>query len=119
MKNIKVLIVDDTLKIVKGLTYLFSNYEVEVVGSCSDGGEVLDFIDNNETDVIVMDYFMKKVHGDEAISLVREKYPLLKIIGFSNDDAEFVKNNMLRAGANHFLLKNIDADILIKAIMND
>ncbi len=108
---IKVLIVDDNRFIREALKTLLCHHpQIEIIGECTDGCEVVPFLNDQEVDVIIMDIRMKIMDGLEATKLVHQQFPLVKILGFSCNDEAMFKDKMLRYGATGFLSK-FDANI--------
>ncbi|MBO3117725.1 response regulator transcription factor [Winogradskyella sp. DF17] len=109
--RIKVAIVDDNVFLTKAIEEKLSFFEdVEVKFKASNGEEALDKLaDNHNLDLILMDIEMPVMNGIEATAKVKQKYPQIKIIMltvFDNDENIF---NAIKAGADGYLLKEINA----------
>ena len=108
---IKVMIADDQELIRESLKIVLSTHEdIDVVGTASDGFEVLKCLEKNVVDVILMDIRMPGMDGVMATKEVKSKYPDTKIIILTTFDA-------LRYGASGYLLKGVSMDELYKAIV--
>lgn len=119
MEDIKVLLVDDNVIIRKSFTHLLSKIaNVNVVGECSDGVEVLPFIKHHQVDVIFMDINMKFMDGYEATKNVKQYAPKIKVIGFSSSDATHDVSEMIASGADGFLSKFDAEKISIMTALN-
>ncbi len=119
MEDIKVLLVDDNVIIRKSFTHLLSKIaNVNVVGECSDGVEVLPFIKHHQVDVIFMDINMKFMDGYEATKNVKQYAPKIKVIGFSSSDATHDVSEMMASGADGFLSKFDAEKISIMTALN-
>lgn len=106
--KIKILIVEDDLffqSIVKAGLNNFS--DISVVGTCEDGDQVLEFCSKTDIDIIIMDYDMKRVNGDQATKCVKEIFPKVKIIAHSSNDDLWHKFRMLDCGASCYLPKSL------------
>ncbi|MEM9157794.1 MAG: response regulator [Verrucomicrobiota bacterium] len=103
-----VLIVDDSRAIRSYLTLGLRAKGLKVI-EATNGQEALDFLRDysKEVDVVVMDYVMPKMSGDELCAKIRQDMGLrdLPIIAQSSskDKASILK--MFRAGASDFLVK--------------
>ena len=91
--------------------------EINVVGECSDGNEVLDFLHSTKVDVILMDIKMKDMGGIEATKLVKKKYPMVKVIAFTMYNDEIFQKKMMEAGASACLSKNAGLNEIREAIL--
>lgn len=116
--KIKVLLVDDHQLFREGLKRILNMEEdIEVIGECSDGIQVLEFCNHNSPpDVILMDINMPNENGVEATAKLREIFPDIKIIMLSIHDDESYVFETLRKGASGYLLKDMEAESLINAI---
>lgn len=114
---IKVLIVDDQALIREGLDMMLSLYEeIQVVDQVANGQEAIDFIKDQEVDVILMDIRMPIMNGVEATKIIKEIYPNMKILILTtfNEDEYIFKG--LKNGADGYILKDISSQGLVKNI---
>ncbi len=106
----KVLVVDDepaAVQYVKKLVELKCE-GFEVCGSAVDGLEALDWLKQQETDVIVTDVMMPRMNGIELVLAAQEQYPnAFSVVVSGYQDFEFVQG-AIRAGVCDYLLKPID-----------
>lgn len=114
---IRVLIVDDQALIREGLSLMLGLYdEIEIVGQANNGQEAVDFLENKEVDLVLMDIRMPVMDGVEATKIIKEKYPQVKIIiltTFNEDEYIF---NGLKSGADGYILKDISSRKLVDTI---
>ena len=102
---IKVSIIEDHHDFREGLSYLISASEgfecIDTFMNAEDGIEGL----TGKEDVLLLDINLPDLSGTEAIPLIRNKFPDLKIIMLTMfDDDENIMNSIL-AGADGYLLK--------------
>ena len=114
---IRLLLADDHPVIRDGISSILDNEkDIELVACARDGDHLLELLESTPTDVILMDINMPGTNGIEATKLVKKKYPEIKVISYSQyDEKRFIKQ-MLKSGANGYLLKNSDAGELINAV---
>ena len=115
-QRIRVLIADDQQSARNGLKALLTLFpEIEVVGLASDGREAVQKAEEYRPDVILMDIQMPAMDGLEATRLVKDKWPMIKVIAL----AMYVggKHEALTAGVDAHLLKGFEAEILYKTIL--
>ena len=117
---IKVLLVDDSTIFRKTIKTTLNRYpEIQVIGECKDGTEVIPFLQHLKPDVILMDNCMPILNGIETTQLVNHLFPEIKIIGLSCNDDVLTKNAFFENGAVEFLSKyETDNDILVLKINN-
>lgn len=117
-KDLKILLVDDNPINLKFLFYTLRNdYEVEMA---SGGKEALNLTRNTKYDLIIMDLWMPLIDGAETTRQIRslesninKKTP---IIFCSTSSADDDKQRCFRFGANDYLLKPIQINLLKKKL---
>lgn len=116
-RQIRVLIVDDHSLYRQGLSQLLqSDDSIDVVAEAANGWEGLQLADDFQADVVLMDYRMPGMNGAEATAALCDRLPELAVIGMSNDDRGDVRDDMLAAGADDFLLKGATLEELLESI---
>ena len=116
-KCIEIMIVDDHEIFRKGLAMVINKSKnMKVTAEAKDGSEFLDVIEKIKPDIIFMDIQMPVMNGIEATKAALSKYPTLKIVALSMFGEEEYLQNMVDAGVQGFLLKNISKEDLYRAI---
>ena len=105
--NIKVTIFEDNNSLRQSLYQLVNGSEgFKCVGAFEDCLDLFKNIEDTKPDVVLMDIEMPGINGIEAVSMLREKYPSLKILMQTIfEDNEKIFNSIL-AGASGYILKN-------------
>jgi len=103
--------------IIGGLkTILEKDKEISLIAEANNGVELLDILKLKEADVVLMDVNMPVMNGIDATKKVKKQYPETKVLAFSQyDEKRFVKQ-MLKTGADGYLLKNSAASEITDAI---
>lgn len=117
MSTITVLLADDHLIVREGLKFLLGlEKDLEIVAEASSGNEAVNLAARLRPDVVVMDVAMPECNGLEATRQILRHRPDAKVIILSahNDDA-YVEQ-AVASGASGYLLKQISADLLPRAI---
>jgi len=114
---IKVLIADDHKMFVDGIdSILTAENDIEVVGRCYDGPSVIEFIDNNEVDLLLLDVNLPGMTGIEVCKSMRESGKKTNIIAISMFNEESFVTEILNNGAQGYILKNTGRDELLVLI---
>ncbi|MGB3727248.1 MAG: response regulator transcription factor [Glaciecola sp.] len=117
--SIRVMLVDDHPMVQDGLSACLSYYDdIEVVGACNDGHEVLNMAKACEPDVVLMDISMPGLNGLDATEVLMEALCDTKVLIFSmHESTEFV-TNAVQAGAAGYILKDTTSEEVYQAIKN-
>jgi NarL family two-component system response regulator LiaR len=116
-KKIRVMIVDDHSVVRSGLSaFLMVVNDLELVGEAGSGEEALKKAHELQPDVILMDLKMPGMGGVAAIRALRHEEPKIKIIALTSYIDDGLVQGALQAGANGYLMKNVQADELANAI---
>ncbi len=114
---IRVLVVDDHAVVRGGLRlFLMAFDDMELVGEAGSGEKALALCAEVRPDVVLMDLVMPGVGGVDAIRLIMERYPWVKVIALTSFPEEELVQAALAAGAMSYLLKTISASNLAAAI---
>ncbi|MFB9327039.1 MULTISPECIES: response regulator [Paenibacillus] len=116
-RKIKILIADDHQLFREGLKRILNmEDDLEVIGECNDGIQVLEFCNLNKPEVVLMDINMPIENGVIATERLRDIFPDVKVIILSIHDDESYVFETLRKGASGYLLKDMEAEALVNAI---
>ncbi|GAB2625575.1 response regulator transcription factor [Belliella aquatica] len=114
---IKIAIADDHKLFAKGIEGLLAEEEdFQICGTFINGQELINFLENNQIDVVLTDMNMPVMSGDGVISAIKSKYPRTKVIVLSMYDEEIIFKKCQKLGANAYILKDADPDELIYTI---
>lgn len=116
-KPIRVMLVDDHSMVRRGLsTFLKVFDDLELAGEADNGEAAVKLCAAAQPDVILMDMVMPIMDGATATRTIRQKYPQVQVIALTSfKEGELIKN-ALEAGAIGYLLKDVSADDLVRAI---
>ncbi|MEX2299751.1 MAG: response regulator transcription factor [Bryobacterales bacterium] len=113
-KKIRILLADDHAVVRQGFgRILAAQSDLEVIGEVGNGREAVDLAEQLKPDVVVMDVSMPELNGIEATRRLMKAAPRTRVLALSmHKDSVYVRE-ILRAGAQGFLLKDAnDLDLL-------
>lgn len=114
---INVLIADDHTMFVDGIASILKDENnINVVGTCYNGAEIIDFVAKNKVDLILLDVNLPDISGIDVCKLINDKYPNIKILAISMFNEESYVSEILNNGALGYILKNTGREELLKAI---
>jgi DNA-binding NarL/FixJ family response regulator len=114
---IRVLVVDDQELVRAGLRgILRSEFGFDVVGECANGSEVIAAVETLAPDVVLMDVRMPLVDGVRATEELRRRDGSPPVLALTTFDDDEVLAGVLRAGASGFVLKDVPAEDLHRAV---
>jgi DNA-binding NarL/FixJ family response regulator len=112
------IVVADDHKIVReGLVKLLEEREdFTVVGEASDGEEAVQMVLEKQPDVVIMDIWMPRLGGIDATRRIGKKGSKSKILVLSMHENRTYVEEVLRAGAAGYIVKNSAPEDLMEAI---
>jgi DNA-binding NarL/FixJ family response regulator len=116
---LKVCIAEDNYFLVKTIKEKLSFFEdISVKFHANNGAELIGKLEEDHNiDVILMDIQMPVMNGIKATELIKNRYPQIKVIMLTVVDDDDCVFKSIKAGANGYLLKEIDAENLHKSII--
>ncbi|SDE66857.1 DNA-binding response regulator, NarL/FixJ family, contains REC and HTH domains [Paenibacillus sp. UNCCL117] len=104
---IRLLIADDQPIIRESLRTLFDNYQdLNVVGLAEDGEQAADLCKTLQPDVVLMDLDMPRIDGIQATKLIKRQWPHIRVLILTTFQDTDQALDLLRNGADGFLLKS-------------
>lgn len=115
--KIRLLIADDHSMVREGLTQLIElENDIEVIAQAGDGEEALSAIVQYKPDIVLLDINMPKMNGLEVLKKVNSMTLESKIIILTiHNEVEYLLE-AVEIGVNGYVLKDSEADVLVKAI---
>lgn len=117
--SVRVAIVDDNVFLQKAVAEKLSFFDdLTLKFTALDGNDLQQKLERSKNiDLILMDIEMPECNGIEATKIIKTKYPQIKIIMltvFDNDENIF---NAIKAGADGYLLKEVNPNDLYSGIV--
>lgn len=113
----QVMIVDDHPLMRRGVRQLLElDPGFEVVAEAGDGASAIDLANRLDIDVILLDLNMKGMSGLDTLNALRRDGVTAQIIILTVSDASSDVFALIDAGADGYLLKDSDPEVLLEAI---
>ncbi|WP_225786584.1 two-component system response regulator NarL [Pseudomonas sp. Marseille-P8916] len=108
------LLADDHPMMRRALRQLIElEHDLVVVGEANNGLEACALVERLQPDLVVLDHNMPELNGVEALKRLREQGYAGRILLFTVSDAEQDVSDAMRFGANGYLLKDMEPELLI------
>ncbi len=114
---INVFIIDDHPMVIEGVKALLNATQgITVLGSATDAFAAMDFLKNQEVDVLLLDINLPEINGLDLCPELKKRFPNLKILGLSTFKERSFINRMISQGASGYILKSASQEELVEAI---
>jgi two-component system NarL family response regulator len=116
-ERIRIMIVEDHFVVRVGLTAIINSQpDMVTVAEAGNGRQAVEFFEQHEPDVTLMDLRIPGLNGIEAIAAIIEKFPRARIIVLSSYGGDEDIFRALQAGARAYFLKDVKGQDLVNAI---
>jgi DNA-binding NarL/FixJ family response regulator len=117
MSKLRILLADDHEIVREGLrTILNAQSDMEVVAEAVDGIAAVERTAAVSPDIVVMDISMPKLSGLSATEAIRKRCPQVKVLTLTRHSDRAYVEELLRAGAAGYVLKQSRSAELLRAI---
>src|SRR5512140_3181522 len=114
---VRVMLVDDHTMVRRGLaTFLKAFDDLQLAGEAESAEAAIRLCAEILPDVILMDMFMPDTDGSAATRAIRQQFPQVQVIALTSFKEGDLVKHALEAGAIGYLLKDVSADELARAI---
>src|SRR4029077_3424697 len=111
----RILLADDHTMLLEAFRRLLEP-RCEIVGTATDGRELIDLAAKTRSDVIVLDISMPRLNGMDACAQLRRKAPGVRLVFLTGNEDPDIAAEAIRLGASGYLLKSSASDELFTAI---
>lgn len=116
-EQIRLCIVDDHSFIRESLHTILGGLEdLQVVGMAEDGEQALELCERLKPDVVLMDLEMPNLDGIHATKMIKKKWPDIRVLILSTFQNTERAKEIIRNGADGYVLKSIDSRELAESI---
>ena len=118
MEPIKVMIADDHVLYRAGVkTALSAKKDIKVIAEADNGMHLLNMLKSIQPDVILLDIQMPVMDGIGALPEIKKNRPHIKVIMLTMMDDHSMITKLMELGANSYLSKTSDSEIIYEAIV--
>ncbi|MEM7375197.1 MAG: response regulator transcription factor [Bacteroidota bacterium] len=118
-QQIKIVIAEDHKMLLDGLAGIVrGESNIEVVGLAQNGKQALDMIEDKQPDLVIVDIRMPVMDGIELTKILREKFPMIKILILSLYGQNNLIEKLIELEIDGYLLKEKGQRELVTAINN-
>ena len=113
----RVLVVDDAEDLRTLLHLKLDRCEgLEVVGEAEDGVDAVEQATRLQPDLVLLDIAMPRMDGLEALPLIRQAVPGVRVVVLSGFNEETMAENALAAGAERYVVKGAPLRELVELL---
>ena len=117
MAKYQIILADDHVLVREGIKRIIQeDPKLRVIDETGDGLELLRRLEETTPDMIIVDISMPGLGGIEAIKIIKELYPKIKILVLTMHKSKEYLYVAMNNGADGYLLKEDANDILHNAI---
>jgi len=114
---IRVIIADDHHLVRKGIRALLEDSaEVQVIGEAEDGRQAIELARELQPEVVIMDISMPRMDGVQATERILAQDTPTEVVILSMHADRYLAEQLLRAGAKGYLLKDSITEELLLAV---
>lgn len=116
---VNILIVDDEQTIREGIrsSIDWGKYGISICDAVDNGFMALNIIERDSPEIVITDIRMSDMNGLELLQIVKEKYPMIKVILISAYNDFQYAQKALELNAFYYLLKPIDSEKLLQKVL--
>ena len=106
---IRILLADDHRLILEGLRLAFEEVDgIEVVGTASEGRQVLPLIARTNPDLVLLDMRLPDMDGLACLDRIRKLHPSVKVVMLSACEESSRVRTALKRGASAYIVKTVN-----------
>ncbi len=117
MGKIKVIVVDDHPMVIEGMRAMLQQIDfIDLCATANNAFVALEKLKEQQPDLVITDINLPEVSGIELTIKLKKEYPAIKVIGMSTFNERSYISQMIRSGADGFLVKSASKEEIEKAV---
>jgi YesN/AraC family two-component response regulator len=113
-----IMIVDDDAAVRATIRKIIEREGYKIAAEAGDGSEAVILAKQLKPDLVIIDNNMLKMHGIEAIKIMKAENPEMKAIMLTGAPSPSLVSECFKAGCSNFLSKPVDNNHLLRVIKN-
>lgn len=114
---IKILLAEDQSLVRQGLKFMIeTDEELKIIGEAKNGKEAIELCEQDSFDLAILDIRMPVMNGLETARIIRERWPEMVVLMLTTFNDEEYALEALKYKVNGYLLKDGEAETLIRSI---
>jgi len=114
---IKIYITEDQELYLEGLTLLLNKQpDLQVIGSCRNGAELLQSLTSLDADILLLDVYLPDFEPEELVKRVRSENPDLKIVFLTIMRGTRLVHRLIKHNIQGYILKNAELNELVQGL---
>jgi len=114
--SLRIVLIDDHTLFRVGLEGLLESRGIEIAASVDSGEDCVQLVKDKQPDVVLLDMRMPNINGLGVLKILREHDLNMPIVMLTTSTEESDLLESLRAGAQGYLLKDMEPDALVIAL---
>jgi DNA-binding NarL/FixJ family response regulator len=116
--NLRCVVIDDHPALLSVLTSFLSQRDYHVVATAADGRRAVEVVRDEQPDVVIVDYRLPHLQGPELLRELALVAPNARLLVYTAETAETLREDALGAGASGIVLKEAPLSDLGRAILS-
>jgi DNA-binding NarL/FixJ family response regulator len=114
---IRILVADDHPVVRRGLRQMFeSSPDLHIGGEATTSDEAIEFVKREKWDVVILDLGLPGAGGIEVLRAIKDHNPKTPVLVLSVHPEDELAIRLLRLGADGYITKGAESDVLVPAI---
>jgi DNA-binding NarL/FixJ family response regulator len=116
MSKINIVVAEDHAMFRQAIVSELKFFNITTLAQVENGTELIKALSHNQPDIILLDIDMPGMDGEEALEIISQEYPNIKVIMVSLYNEGRIIIDFLEAGACAFIPKDLGIETLVEAI---
>ncbi len=115
MRNIEILWVDDEIDLLKP-HILFLEKKNYSVTTCTNGTDAIDFVEEQNFDIVFLDENMPGITGLETLSAIKQKNTNLPVVMITKSEEEYIMEEAIGSKIADYLIKPVNPNQILLSL---